>query len=80
MFDVTKKVSKEELKNSLKQSIEYNEEALDYIKNKKNSLEDMHKYNPEDKTVIEELNILNYVNITLEHVGKMYEDNLRKVK
>lgn len=80
MFDVTKKVSKEELKNSLKQSIEYNECALDYIKNKKNAVEDMHKYNPEDKTVIEELNILNYINITLGHVGKMYEDNLRKLK
>lgn len=79
-MNFVKKINKEELKNSLQESIVYNEDALDYIKNKKIAIDNLYKYNSEDVSIREELNILKYIEITLEHVGAMYEQNLKKVK
>lgn len=79
MFKVLNKVNKKELKDSLKQSIELNKNALDYLKNKKNVVSDMSKYNEEDKSLKEELATLEYIEFTLKYVGTMYEENLLKV-
>ena len=71
--------NKEKLKNSIEQSLVYNEDAIDYITNRKKVVEDQIKYNPEDIVLQEELKILKYINLTLEHVGSMFETNLKRL-
>ena len=70
---------KEKLKNSIEQSLVYNEDAIDYIVNRKKIVEDQLKYNSEDVVLQEELKILKYINLTLEHVGSMFETNLKRL-
>lgn len=78
-FAYSKKNVNKELRSSLTQSIEFNNNALDYIKNKKNLVSSMHKFNEEDTSIQDELNTLEYIELALKHVGKMYNDNLKKV-
>ena len=70
---------KENLKNSIEQSLVYNDDAIDYIVNRKRVVEDQLKYNSDDVALQEELKILKYINLTLEHVGSMFETNLKRL-
>lgn len=74
-----KNVSKEEIKNSLIQSIEYNEKALDYIENVLNRAKDTLAYNENDLEYKDIVATLEYIKFTLEYVGNQYNDSLKKV-
>ena len=73
------KVNNKELKESLEVSLMHNENALDYIKNNKNRLNDLLKYNSNNITAKDELIILEYIEFVLKHTGCMYEDNLKRL-
>lgn len=74
-----KNVSKEEIKNSLIQSIEYNEKALDYIENVLNRAKDTLAYNENDLEFKDIVATLEYIKFTLKYVGNQYNDSLKKV-
>lgn len=72
-------VSKLELKNSLLETIEHNNNALDYIQNEIYKTENILGVDPKDVQVQETLNIQKYIKFTLEYLDKQYSDNLRKL-
>lgn len=79
MIDLRKKVSREELKKSLRESIEKNSEALDYVKNRIPVVENLVNYNSEDSISRDELRNLKYIELTLNYLHGMYEDSLKKI-
>ena len=74
-----KNVSKLELTNSLLQSIDYNDSALDYIENVLNKAEDNLKYNPDDKDFEEIVSVLKYIKFSLNYLDKQYKDSLKRL-
>lgn len=74
-----KNVSKEELKNSLLESLEYNSKALDYIENVLNRAEDTLKYNEEDRDYQDIVSTLKYIKFALTYLDDQYNESLRKV-
>lgn len=74
-----KKGNKQGLKDRLKHRILCNDDALDYIKNEICRMEGLLKFNPEDKDIISYLNILNYIEFSLEFLGYVYEKGLKQV-
>lgn len=71
-----KKVSKLEQKNSLKQTLYYNSEALDYVQNEIARYENLYKYNEDDMQVLNILNILRYIEFSLKYLDDTYEKGL----
>lgn len=78
VFNFKDKVSEEELISSLKKSLEYNGEAMEYILEKKRVVNDLIKYRDfeQDK---EELANIEYIEFVLNFVGNQYSDNLKKL-
>lgn len=76
---MNKKVSKLELKNSLLQSISYNDDALDYIQNQIYRTENVLKLDPSDTLVQEQLNTEKYIQFSLRYLDKSYTDSLKKL-
>lgn len=74
-----KKVSKLELKNSLLETLDNNDKALDYIQNAIYRTDNVLKLDPSDKNVQEQLNTEKYIQFTLNYLDKMYSDNLKKL-
>lgn len=74
-----KKVSNNELINCLLQSLEYNTEALDYMKNEISRLEDLLKYNSNDAEVSRILKIYKYIEFSLKFLDDSYNESLKKL-
>lgn len=74
-----RKISKLEEVNSLKQTLQYNSVAIDYIQNNIYRTENLHKYDPSDKIVKEQLDTENYIKFSLEYLDKCYTDRLKKL-
>ena len=55
MFHLKNNVSKLELRNSLKETISKNEDALDYLQNRISTVDNLVKYNENDNVSKEEL-------------------------
>lgn len=79
MFNVSKKVSNEELKSSLLESINKNDLSLDYIKDKIRVTEDLYKFTEKDSDK-EELDTLKYIELVLSFVGDSYSKSLKGLK
>lgn len=77
-FNVKDNVSNKDLVDSLKQSIKHNDNALDYIVNKKRVVNDLYLYT-EAEDVKEELQNLEYIEFVLKYVGQQYSDNLARL-
>ena len=73
-----KNISNTELSKSLKQSLEYNSEAIDYIENLLNQKKDFAKYKYNNE-LDSEINILRYIHFTLKFIDGQYKDSLKKV-
>lgn len=74
-----KNISKEELKNSLLQSLEYNSKALDYIENVLNRAEDNLKYNPDDPDFAEIVSTVKYIKFSLSYLDNQYNESLKRL-
>lgn len=72
-----KQIMPKEVVDSLKISIKYNDEAVDYFRNIINRKSDEIKYNSTNE-LQEELNILTYTEAVLKTVGIQYRDSLKK--
>ena len=79
MFYFKNNVSKLELRNSLKETISKNEDALDYLQNRISTVDNLVKYNENDNVSKEELKNLKYIEFCLKYLDGLYRDNLRKV-
>lgn len=60
-----KKVTKLEERNALVQALYYNTEALDYIESEINRYDNFVKYNEEDMQSLNTLNVLDYIQFSL---------------
>lgn len=78
-FNVRNCVSNKELADSLDKSIEHNENALEWIAEKKRVANDLYLYTEkvEDKKGLE---IIEYIEFVLKFVGAQYSDNLKRLK
>ena len=65
-----RKVSKLEEKNSILETLSWNDLALDYIQNEIYRMDNLHKYDPQDKQIKESLDVLNYIKFSLEYFDK----------
>ncbi len=74
-----KNVTKQELKDSLVQSLEYNTRALDYIENVLNKAKDNLNYDPDDKDYKEIVETLEYIKFSLTYLDQQYNDSLKRV-
>lgn len=72
-----KKVSKLEEKQSILKTLEYNQDAMDYIQNKIYKLDNQYRTFPEDKEILTELNINKYILFSLDYLDKCYNDRLK---
>ena len=79
MFHLKNNVSKLELRNSLKETISKNEDALDYLQNRISTVDNLVKYNENDNVSKEELKNLKYIEFCLKYLDGLYRDNLKKV-
>jgi hypothetical protein len=79
MFYFKNNVSKLELRNSLKETISKNEDALDYLQNRISTVDNLVKYNENDNVSKEELKNLKYIEFCLKYLDGLYRDNLKKV-
>lgn len=79
MFYLKNNVSKLELRNSLKETISKNEDALDYLQNRISTVDNLVKYNENDNVSKEELKNLKYIEFCLKYLDGLYRDNLKKV-
>ena len=66
MFYFKNNVSKLELRNSLKETISKNEDALDYLQNRISTVDNLVKYNENDNVSKEELKNLKYIEFCLK--------------
>lgn len=80
MLDFRNKVSNLEIINSLEESLVHNEDAIDFIDNRKEVVISALKYNELDEQLQFELVQLNYISFVLEHVGTLYEKSLKQLK
>lgn len=74
-----RKVSKLEEKNSLLETLSYNEDALDYIQNQIYQTNNILKLDPLDKEIEGRLNTEKYIKFSLEYLDKCYTDRLKKL-
>ncbi len=74
---MSKKVSKLEEKQSILKTLEYNQDAMDYIQNKIYKLDNQYRAFPEDKEILTELNINKYILFSLDYLDKCYNDRLK---
>lgn len=74
-----KNVTKQELKDNLIQTLEYNSKALDYIENVLNKAKDNYKYNSDDEDLKEIIETLEYIQFSLTYLDKQYNESLKKV-
>ena len=79
MFYFKNNVSKLELRNSIKETITKNEDALDYLQNRISTVDNLVKYNENDNVSKEELKNLKYIEFCLKYLDGLYRDNLKKV-
>lgn len=79
MIHLKNNVSKLELRNSLKETISKNEDALDYLQNRISTVDNLVKYNENDNVSKEELKNLKYIEFCLKYLDGLYRDNLKKV-
>ena len=79
MFYFKNNVSKLELRNSLKETISKNEDALDYLQNRISTVDNLVKYNENNNVSKEELKNLKYIEFCLKYLDGLYRDNLKKV-
>lgn len=77
-FNMKNKVSNQELIDSLKKSVRYNNDALDYVLEKVRIVSDTYKYT-ESEVDKKELDTLKYLETTLSFVGEQYQTNLRNL-
>lgn len=77
-FNIKNKVSNQELIDSLKKSVRYNNDALDYVLEKVRIVSDTYKYT-EAEVDKKELDTLKYLETTLRFVGEQYQTNLRNL-
>ena len=74
-----KKVSKEELKSYLFLSIDYNDEAIDYVQNEISKYENFVKYNEEDFVSKDTLHVLRYMEFSLKFLDRSYNLALKEL-
>lgn len=74
-----RKVSKLEEKNSLLQTLDYNNLALDYIQNQIYRTENVLKLDDTDTNVKTQLSTEKYIKFSLEYLDKCYSDRLKKL-
>ena len=74
-----KNVSKEELKNCLLISIEHNTNALDFVQNELNHIEDVLKYNEHDEDYKKRHEVLEYIRFSLNYLDEQYQESLKKL-
>ena len=79
IFNIVNKVNNKDLISSLNKSLEHNDNALDYIVNKKHSINDLYKYTNDEKEK-KELEIIEYIEFVLKFVGNQYSDKLMELK
>ncbi len=75
----TKKVSNLEMQHSLKETLQKNTRAIDYIQECINKCQDILKYNENDFQVKDELENLEYIQFTLYYLDKQYMKSYKKV-
>lgn len=74
-----KNVTKQELKDNLIKTLEYNSRALDYIENVLNKAKDNYKYDSDDEDLKEIVETLEYIQFSLTYLDKQYNESLKKV-
>lgn len=75
-----KKVSNQELIKSLKESIQYNDSALDYIENEIRRKEDVIKITNNSLDLECDLKNLKYIQFALKYLSESYNNTLRSLK
>lgn len=75
---VVKKVSKVELLNSLKTTLEQNTKAIDNVTMWIHSCEDRLGYNEEDYEAQDALETLKYIEFSLRYLDRQYMDCFKK--
>ncbi len=73
-----KEVSNKDIVNSVLESILYNNDAIDYIKNQITISENILGYKPEDIEVQQSLKIQKFIKFQLEFINNCYEKTLKK--
>lgn len=74
-----RKVSKLEEKNSILETLSWNDLALDYIQNEIYRMDNLHKFDTEDEQIKQSLDVLRYIKFSLEYLDKCYNDRLKKL-
>ena len=74
-----KKCSKLEEINSLKKTLAWNYEAVDYMENHISSLKDILNFNPDDCQAKYELDTSKYISFSLSFLEDCYIDRLKKL-
>lgn len=77
MGKFNKKYSKLEEKQAILKTLEYNQDAMDYIQNAIYKLDNFYRAFPDDKVVLTELNINKYILFSLDYLDKCYNDKLK---
>lgn len=67
-----------EVLNSLKVTLNQNEEALDYVENNIRHFQDMLVISPEDVVLQQDLKSLQYIRFSLEYLDKVYSKTYKK--
>ena len=74
-----KKVSKLEEKQSIRKTLQYNDEAIDYIQNNIYRLENLIKLSPDDEIIKNELDTNNYILFSLTYLDECYKNRLKQI-
>ena len=74
-----KNVSKVELIHSLKESIDKNAEALDYVQNEITRVSDRLEYVENDYVMEDTLKNLKYIEFTLQYLDSQYRKSLKQL-
>lgn len=65
--------------NSLLESIQHNDDAIDYMQNRIYRTENVLNYLPEDEETFELLQIEKFIKFELEFIGKQYKESLKSM-
>lgn len=74
-----KKVNNKELAKALKESIEFNDNALDYVENEIRRKEDLLKITDISLDLDNDLTNLKYIQFSLKYLQDSYENTLRSL-
>lgn len=74
-----KKVNNKELSKALKESIEFNDNALDYVENEIRRKEDLLKITDISLDLENDLTNLKYIQFSLKYLQDSYENTLRSL-